>query len=195
MEHQSASARLFIACTPPLAVRQQLAVLLHDAPLPAGWRCLEPDGWHVTLRFLGDVAVAGIPELTATLTRLTRDHPVMTVQLTGWGAFPTHGRARVLWIGVQEIGSNALHKLARQLALLPPPADPRPFHPHLTLARTRHATDLTPTLPNLPEFSAEWEITELHLIRSFLRPDGAGYACIHSTGLICPYKPAQQMSS
>ena len=58
-------------------------------------------------------------------------------------------------------------------AALGQPADFRPFHGHLTLARGRRGIDLRP-LAGTP-FSAVWPVDEVTLVASHLHPDGARY--------------------
>ncbi|MEO5345415.1 MAG: hypothetical protein H7834_03430 [Magnetococcus sp. YQC-9] len=152
---QGELARLFVALNPPEALKEQLTELANRiSPLPPGWHWQAPEMLHLTARFFGDVPVDEIPALQEQLATIAPRHTPMRLQLTGWGAFPSASRAR-------------------DLAILPPPAAPRPFKPHLTLARCRVESNLEKLLPTLPAFSSDWEVTDVALMRSYLETGNA----------------------
>ncbi|GAA3410546.1 RNA 2',3'-cyclic phosphodiesterase [Streptosporangium vulgare] len=164
--------RLFVGLLPPPPVRDELALALeaHRSRWP-GLRWLEPANWHVTLSFLGEVPDGVLPELRARLAGAATRHPPMTLSLTGAGAFPSAGRARVFLTGLggdrtslarlaDHVGTEALGAGAGQ-------TDRRRFRPHLSLARCRADMDVSPLVEAFGTFSgAEWEARTVHLIRS-----------------------------
>ncbi len=133
--------RLFIAVTIPETVREDIARLLRelDGKLP-GIRWTPAANLHLTLKFLGDVEAARVPEIGRCLDRTAVRHLPLTVRLEGLGRFPPRGRPQVIWAGVEE-GRRALTELAggldRGLAELGFPPEARPYTPHLTLGRLK----------------------------------------------------------
>jgi 2'-5' RNA ligase len=100
---------------------------------------VRPEGVHVTLRFLGEVAERRLPELSAAWRAAAAAGRPAELTATGLGTFPPRGRPRVLWVGLHDGSGGNLAALAGLLeqaareAGFPP--EERPFAPHLTLAR------------------------------------------------------------
>jgi RNA 2',3'-cyclic 3'-phosphodiesterase len=103
-------------------------------------RWVRLDGLHLTLRFLGPTPDELIEPTTAAVSAIARDADgPIDLELTGAGTFPRASRPRTLWIGVGG-QTDALDRLAglaeRHLVAAGWPAEPRPYRPHLTLARS-----------------------------------------------------------
>jgi 2'-5' RNA ligase len=64
-------------------------------------RWTAPELWHVTLAFLGEVPERVLPSLEIRLARAAGRHPPMTLRFAAAGAFPSAGRANVLWLGLR----------------------------------------------------------------------------------------------
>jgi len=147
------------------------------APLRPAWpelRWTGRDAWHLTLAFLGEVDEAVIAGLAARLERAARRHPSLSLSLSGAGAFPVAGRARVLWTGI-EGDRRGLGQLAASVAAgarragAPPANGGRGYQPHLTLARCRAPADVRSLVGTLGSFAGTpWVATEIHLIHSRL---------------------------
>lgn len=122
-----------------------------------------PEALHVTLRFIGGWPEDRVPELTAALAGLCWQP--FALQLTHLGGFPDLHRPRVLWAGVAP--SPALSSLAAELsarlASLGIASDPRPFTPHISLARLRSGERTTQLAPFVP---AQWTAEEFNLYES-----------------------------
>lgn len=125
--------RLFIAIDLPEAVRRRLAGLVADAP--RGVRPVRPEQIHLTLHFLGDIDDEGLATVTTALGGLR--HRAFAIDLTGAGVFPPQGRPTVLWAGVAATDDLlGLHRdVTAILASSGMQPDPRPWAPHVTLAR------------------------------------------------------------
>ena len=125
--------RLFIALTPPVAVRDALALLAEPV---AGVTWSRADQLHVTLRFLGDVVSDLIPHLAERLATVQVAPFILPIE--GLGTFPPNRPPRILWIGTGS-GHPRLFQLRQRVddALLAAglQLDVRTFHPHVTLAR------------------------------------------------------------
>jgi 2'-5' RNA ligase len=105
-----------------------------------------PAQYHVTLRFLGDIAPESVDAISLSLRRRLSDVRPMALRLSGLGRFPLpeDGEPRVLWVGVD--GGKPL--LALQAAIesdmqaLGFPKEERAYHPHLTVARVAEGAGL-----------------------------------------------------
>ena len=125
--------RLFTAIEIPEKVRDELHRLQH--PLP-GARWMTPDGYHLSLRFAGDIDNGLAREFAANLA--TVDMDAFELTLEGLGTFGGND-PRSLWAGVApsaalEALARAHEKAARASGLRP---EKRAFKPHVTLARLR----------------------------------------------------------
>jgi 2'-5' RNA ligase len=173
---RTAPMRLFTAVLPPEAAIAELAgavARLRALPGADQLRWTESAGWHIALAFYGDVAEESLPGLRARLGRGADRHPPARLRITGAGRF---GR-RVLWAGVEgdltEVGrlAETAEASARHAGIPMPP--PRPYHPHLTLARNRGRTSLAPYVDALADFTGSpWTATEFSLLRSHLPVEG-----------------------
>ena len=132
--------RTFVAVFPPPEVREALFRAARDLPASEDFRLVGPEKIHLTLKFLGDVAEDDLGMVTQALEPLRARHEAFDVSTSGFGAFPSERRARILWVGVTE-GSGPLRALAQDVEDLLEPAgferEGRPYVPHLTLGRSR----------------------------------------------------------
>jgi 2'-5' RNA ligase len=162
-------ARLFVAVWPPPSLVGQLRAL--ERPDRPGLRWTTQDQWHVTLRFLGGVDEAGLGRLRAALDDVTA-----TVDPLDARAGP---RPQSLGRGVWVWPVEGLEPLAGRLAgatkdVGQPPPD-RPFRGHITLARARRPAALAGLEQWAGGLTEQWRVTEITVVQSDLRPDGARY--------------------
>lgn len=183
--------RAFIAVNIPLEVKGnlqeeigRLRTLIRGGPV----RWVRPEGIHLTLKFLGEISNSNLGEIGQVLEREVNRHPFFTLRVGGFGCFPNRRRPRVLWIGItEENGTLAQVQTAIEEKLVPLGfgKEGRPFHPHLTLGRVRRNISMS-ELPQLQDAVDEFvvgqighfEVSELHLIRSILKPSGAEYSTL-----------------
>lgn len=111
-----------------------------------GARLTPPEGRHVTLRFLGDMAE---PDgVIAALDAACRGRPALPCVIEGVGTFPNRGfpphkNARVAWAGVRCPGIEGLAQAVETAtARFGEPPERRPFVAHVTLARLARPADL-----------------------------------------------------
>ena len=127
--------RLFIGIPLAAAVIDELAATVaRYRRREDGLRWTAPETWHITLQFLGETNAEQYECLTARLGEL-RSQPV-PVQLQGLGLFERTG---VFFAGV-KVSSQLLALQQRMIAATSKcgfVAETRPFHPHITLARSR----------------------------------------------------------
>ncbi|MBB3948967.1 RNA 2',3'-cyclic phosphodiesterase [Aureimonas jatrophae] len=126
--------RLFAALEIPRDAALSLSLLRGGLP-SARW--IEPENYHLTLRFFGDIDPRTADELVAALDRVRR--PAFQLTLRGLDAFgsrkPHAIYARAEPLQPLELLAAEIDRIAKRLGL---PADARRFTPHVTLARLRN---------------------------------------------------------
>ena len=105
-----------------------------------GARWIDPENYHITLRFIGDVDDPTADEIADALARIRRDS--VEIRINGLGSFG-NGKPHAVWARVEP--NRALMELQgeqeRILQRLRLPAERRKYIPHVTLARCRSATN------------------------------------------------------
>ncbi len=178
--------RVFCAIDLPPDLRQTLAShidqLKKATGVKAGWT--RPENIHLTLKFLGNIPVSDVEKLSQSAARAVKALSPFKLTAEHCGAFPPHGPARVLWIGITD-SSGELARLQARLdeegAAMGFLKEARPFHPHLTLARIRdgaNARVLRDAHRALPFEPVTIDVSELLVIRSELGKDGSKYSVI-----------------
>jgi 2'-5' RNA ligase len=165
------------------AEQQRISAALRspDASLKLKW--IRPENAHLTLVFLGHVDDARVPALIAAIGRDV-DAPPFEIAFGGIGVFPPRGAPRVLWTGITA-GLDGIVALQRELAARVAAhgivLEPRPFHPHLTLARwtASRPSDRARAL-NIPPPGtiARQRVASATLYESQLSPAGAAYTAL-----------------
>lgn len=137
--------RLFVAAEIAAAVVGELAACGEElrrrstqAP-HARITWVPPDRLHVTVRFIGEVDKPRARAIAAALEPMLRVAP-FALEIHGVGTFPERGAPRVVWAGIGR-GADALGaveaEVSTRLDQCGVPREPRPYHPHVTLARVR----------------------------------------------------------
>ena len=187
MPASSSAWRCFIAIPIPDDLRKQLAgavEALRAHPDAAGWRWTDPEGWHLTLAFLGSTDPESVEALTDTLARATSGVGVFTVTAGGVGAFPSRRSARVLWYGTSD-EDGRLADLAARVQRATDTEERRPYRGHLTLARARdpRGAAAEPLLGAAQFPTGEIDVTDVVLFRSHLGRGPARYEALSRVGL------------
>lgn len=126
--------RLFTGIEIPQDIGDRLASLRGGLE---GARWVDPENYHITLRFVGDVDGAAADRFSEALAKIRLR--AFSLALDGLGAFGGR-KPHVVWAGVSPCDAlEALaraHDIAAQRAGLDP--ESRNFHAHVTLARLRN---------------------------------------------------------
>jgi 2'-5' RNA ligase len=165
----------------PLRKDLQLAVARWQARLDApDLRWSEPDGWHVTLAFLGNTGPADVPGLVSALRDAVDGVAAFQLETGGVGAFPRPGAAQAIWYGVFDPDHQLTDLAARVQAAVRPSSEPARFRPHLTLARSRvrGGEPLGSWLATLDPPSGTLTVSGLTLFRSHLGRGPARYEAL-----------------
>ena len=159
--------RLFIAIRPSEDATTVLESL-HRKSTP-GARFVRPENWHVTVRFLGQTEPGDVIDamhhvaLSAATARLG---PAVDV---------LHQRALIVPVSGVDLLSDAVGAATREVG---EPVSRRSFFGHITVARLKRGAAM-PRILGEP-LRAEWDVDQIELIVSRLRPDGARYETIHA---------------
>jgi len=125
--------RLFTGLEIPDHIIDRLAMLRGKL---SGARWIDPDRYHITLRFAGDIDDLTARSFASALSEISFDS--FQLSFTGLGSFGGN-KPRALWAGLKPseplLRLQKAHERAARLAGLP--AEPRNFTPHVTLARLR----------------------------------------------------------
>jgi 2'-5' RNA ligase len=152
-------------------------------------RWARPEGFHLTLKFLGDIQNNQVSAILAALQNVLKGQNPLSVVAQSLGAFPHIKRPRVLWVGLQGEGLKELNnKIEQELIFLDFPPEDRDFSPHITLGRVRSLKGWEKVLPVMQEKQAERfgesRVDEVVLYRSELKPDGAVYTALGKVSLV-----------
>jgi len=175
--------RSFIAVPAPPEVAEKLRAAqerLRSAPADVKW--VSPDGFHITLKFLGGVERERLDAVWRDVSDSLTDCRAFAMQFRGVGAFPSPTRARVIWAGVVA-GAAELAALAERVEQACAEhgfeREKRPFQAHLTLGRVRNPA-ATPELAVAVRELGEADfggarVDRVLLMRSELTRQGAIY--------------------
>ena len=151
-----------------------------EDPALIGLRWSDPDAWHVTLAFLGWTDPSSAGSIVAGMRAVAADARPLTLRTGGLGAFPSPGRARVVWYGIadpESVIASLSGGLHRAIGL----EVPGPFRPHLTLARARREpVRLTDVIGELIAPAGTLAVEEVRLMRSHLGGGPARYETLES---------------
>jgi RNA 2',3'-cyclic 3'-phosphodiesterase len=177
--------RLFVAIEIEPEIRGRIIDFVEQVkPMLADARWVPPEGLHITLKFLGNVADERSESIEQALR--TVQAPSVFLSVRSIGFFPNPRSPRVLWTGI-EAGPE-LTTLAQRVdeALAPVgfEREKRAFNPHVTIARfkdSRRKVDVSP-IGQKPSFGT-MTATEFHLYESKLSPQGSRHSKLESFDL------------
>jgi len=187
--------RSFVAIELPDELKLELgqiqSQLKSGSPAPVKW--VDPDSIHLTLKFLGNIAVNRIDAITKAMEEAARAIPPFHLEVKGLGVFPSLKRVQVVWAGIRgdvEKLNQLQRRIESNLAQLGFTPESRPFTSHLTLARVHNqaSPDERQRLGQLiadTRFEAVHpvEVDAINLMKSQLTREGAIYSQISSARL------------
>ncbi len=185
--------RLFVALNLPPEDRERLfkaSAPLRDAGFPVRW--IDPENFHLTLKFLGEVRSTAIPVVEKVIDRIAAGTRAFPLTFAGFGAFPTIRRPEILWAGVEPTPALRCLKQDLEWGLTQHgfERETRAFHPHITLGRADEARGAG-AFRGLDDLSASVaydgrvSIQTVDLVRSHLSRQGARYSLLRRS----PLKP------
>ena len=183
--------RLFVSINFPKKQRAKMhraARALRDQELPVRW--VDPDNFHITLKFLGEVRREQVDDVMAGIERAASSTQPFQTEIGGFGAFPTVRRPHVIWLGVGACPELRCLKQDLEWALGDAgfPAESRSFHPHVTLGRASDAggpgvfRELDNAFSSI-DFEDELKVRSVHLMRSHLSREGLTSSLVNTIRL------------
>ncbi|MEI7554808.1 RNA 2',3'-cyclic phosphodiesterase [Candidatus Chlorohelix sp.] len=185
------TVRCFVALELPPILKQELATLiveLQHIDQSRKVRWVRPDGIHLTLKFLGDVAASRLPEIISVTKNALAPVQPFSLIAAKLGVFPKADAPRIIWVGLDgnlKALAAAQHAVEQNLVPLGFAPETRPFSPHLTLGRVPDigAEDKRRLGQALQTFSGKssfghFRFEEAVLMQSTLLPEGAIYSPI-----------------
>jgi 2'-5' RNA ligase len=172
------AVRAFFAWELPAGAKAALGALaagLRARPDGDAVRWVRSESYHVTLRFLGNVPTALVPELVAAVRARLEGAEAFEVALGAPRAFPSARRPRVVVVALTPEAPLAalVERIEAGVVAAGLPAEPRGFRAHLTLGRVRSRR-----LPPLDAAACEagaLAVGEVVLFQSDLGRDGSRY--------------------
>jgi 2'-5' RNA ligase len=165
-------ARVFFALWPDASVRDALdrtARMLHRS---CGGRVMRRENVHLTLVFIGDIAVERLDELKSVAGAVAgRSFEFVLDQLGYW----RHNR--IVWAAPQSVPGPLREIVAALESGLKQAGygfDRRPYAPHLTLLRNAREPRV------LPALDVPWPVSDFALVQSVRDEHGSRYQVIAS---------------
>jgi 2'-5' RNA ligase len=189
------TVRAFIAIELPDSVKAVLSGLQErlrrGGPAPVKW--VEPDGMHLTVKFLGNVAAPAIPDIERVIADSAQNIHPFRLSLGQPGAFPNLRAPRVVWVGIE--GDTATlaslqESLERGILPLGFEKEKRAFSAHLTLGRVRDKASAAETrrlgdmlASPAPLDPVAFDVNSVSLMRSTLTRERAIYDRLYEAAL------------
>lgn len=147
-------------------------------------RWVKREAMHLTLRFLGEVGEARVPEIRGALAELEGSGR-LDLHLVAVGSFGGR-RPRVIWAGLQEDGGyeqlqRQRMRLDEALAGIGFESERGAYRPHLTLGRVRRQATkeeqaaIRATVEAAPRLDISTSVSGVALVASTLLKDGPRY--------------------
>ena len=175
--HVRIAVRLFVAVFPPAGIQQSLYKTAKDLVPENTIRTVSARNMHLTLKFLGEVPPDGLEEIKESLANLSPRHEPFDARISGFGAFPSNKKARILWSGIQD-GAENFRALAGDVQSSLEPLgferERRTFKPHLTIGRARRRP-LAFDPKEKDSTDLGFHVEEIRLVESLLEKSGSVY--------------------
>jgi 2'-5' RNA ligase len=174
--------RCFVAVPIGADLRSALALAVdgwRTSPEGERLRWTDPDGWHVTLAFLGSTDPERVPEIAGAVERAVVDLPPFELSAGGVGAFPSPNAARVVYYRIAD-PDGRMSELALAVRRSLEVDEGSPFRPHITLGRVRGdgRERLGEWLRSLEVPSGAVQVDRAELYRSHLGKGPARYEAL-----------------
>lgn len=167
--------RLFVAIPLPEDIQDRVAWLCNGL---TNARWVEPQNFHITLRFIGEVDDSRFEDIDLALSVVRA--PSFQLNLSGVDAFGNNSGVRAVWVGIEREPAlfHLRDKVESALVRAGVAPETQKFKPHVTLTRSRQRID-----QRLGEFiqrnslfqAGPLPVTEFTLFSSFLSQSGPIY--------------------
>ena len=183
----SENLRTFFAVALSEEARQaaaRLADRLRGSDRGEGVRWVRPEGYHLTLRFLGNVGRQAIAELVDRVSEEVTPLAPFAIQLGGALVFPSPRNPRVVALAVEPeaLLATLAERVERGVVAVGFKAERRRFRAHLTLGRVRNRR--FPSVDGEASIDCPaFPVDEIVLFQSDLQRTGAVYTPLERIAL------------
>ncbi len=169
--------RLFVAIEIPPALRSELARLQNGVP---GARWVEPENFHLTLRFIGEANNSVARDIDDELSRISAIGFELAIR--GVDYFADGAKLNALYAAVANNPAldHLQQKVSTAIARAGIQTDRKRFVPHVTLARFSGRQDAGHHLAQFVASHSLWrpapfDVEHFSLYSSLMRPEGSLY--------------------
>ena len=146
-----------------------------------GIKWVEPENFHLTLKFFGEISDDSIDIICEALDDITLSSEPFDISIRKTGVFGSRYNPKVIWFGIEDEGHLAelAEKVLSRMDKTGFARDRQNFVPHLTVGRIRRLSDKDRFQRIIKKF-AEAELMQIHvreilLYESHLKPRGPVY--------------------
>lgn len=167
---QARTARFFFALWPDAGVKKALHAMALSLQGACGGRAARADTIHLTLAFLGDVALERIDTLRKIGAAVSAQSFSLDINRCAWWR-----HNRLAWAAPIETPaelSALVDDLQQGLEQEGFVFDKRPYVPHITLVRHASCRELA------PQPALQWDVRDFVLVRSVSGAKGAAYGVV-----------------
>jgi RNA 2',3'-cyclic 3'-phosphodiesterase len=171
--------RVFYALAPDVAMQRSLGIIARELAARVGGRAIVDANLHLTLAFIGDVAMEKLDVLRAIVARLPKRAFVLTLDRVG-----TFRHSELAWIAPSTVPAALAELQSTLVAALSEadfPLETRPFHAHVTLARR-----CTKRIAGARFTVLAWRVERVALLASIAADGGVSYRELAGVALAAP---------
>lgn len=177
--------RAFIAIDLPKEIKDQLSKIQDGLKISLpkiSWT--KPQNLHLSLAFLGEISFEQLNEIKQIISETAEGIRSFKIKLENLGVFPDIRRARIVWIGTDQMPAELKQitgELKTKLNKLGLAQEKRPFQLHITLGRIRiqlNSSLLEKGLKEIKDPAFEFNAKGITLFESILQPNGPTYKAI-----------------
>ena len=135
--------RAFLGVGLPAGTREAIVsatAIFRGLHAPVAWTA--PKNLHITLNFLGEISPERVALLQQSMRVVAAGIGPFSLSAAGGGAFPGTRNPRIFWVGFLEpleLVRQLQQNMGNALSGAGFSREDRPFHPHITVGRTRGA--------------------------------------------------------
>lgn len=156
---------------------QIMQVCKHVLDRNPQWRIVQPDSWHVTYAFPGEVDEHRFMEAQDIVRLIAQEFEPFQLEAERFVFMQTRD-PRMLWLKMKlnERFEALFHRFHEELQIKPS----HPPNPHVTIMRGNPKNLLEKSLPQFEFSRSNQLLTGVNLYRSFLQPGGSRYEVVNS---------------
>ena len=186
--------RGFVAIALPQMLVERLLQVQQQLQSSAGGdavRWTKPAQLHVTLKFVGNVAVDTLNDLESAMRCACKDQAPFRLALQTAGCFPNSRNPRVIWVGISgelECLQKLQSRIDRETQAFGDHKEERAFQPHLTIGRVKAGAIQAKQAGRAIEQTSfgrvgAWTVSEIELMQSRLSTLGGQYTSLATIAL------------